>query len=573
MTEEKKLTGYPSIDKPWLRFYAKGTPCTPSPNMSMYDFLYENNKDNLEYTAINYYGNKISYRVMFENIDNVASSLYEYGVRKGDIVSLCALNTPEFVYLLYAVNKIGAICNWVGVTSPVEDLHMQLKSTDSKIVFTINIAYEQISKAANDTKVEKIICVPINYSMPALLRVLVRLKTKRAKSDVIQWHNFIKNTGIRVSIAETPPEDMAVIEYTGGSTGIPKGVMLSNKSVNSYYINFAGINYNGITNYQKQEKFLSGVPLFLAFGLTTCCHGPLCHSLELVLAPDPSPNAGTRIILNSKVNHVISGRMLIEELVEKARKTNANLSFIQSIMYGGEETNKVWESTVTERLKQYNLCVPVLNGYGMTETSAAILVAPDNETDGLIPFANVNVKVVDPEDSSREYGYNTEGELCLSADTIMNGYYKNEDETSDVIYEENDIRWLKTHDLATISPDGIIKITGRIKRIYSRLTLDKIQIRVYPMRIEEALIKNKLVHSCAVVGVKDDVLAYRSVAYIILSDKAIAKEIIQNQLDAYCRENLPDSHWPDEYVFLEEFPTTRAGKIDYRALEEMAKEL
>ena len=90
---------------------------------------------------------------MFENIDNVASSLYEYGVRKGDIVSLCALNTPEFVYLLYAVNKIGAICNWVGVTSPVEDLHMQLKSTDSKIVFTINIAYEQISKAANDTKV------------------------------------------------------------------------------------------------------------------------------------------------------------------------------------------------------------------------------------------------------------------------------------------------------------------------------------------------------------------------------------------------------------------------------------
>lgn len=572
MTEEKKLTGYPSIDKPWLKYYKKGSPNTPSPDMSMYNFLYENNKENLDYTALDYYGKKISYRALLENIDNTATSLYAYGIRKGNIVSLCALNTPEFIYLLYALNKIGAICNWVGLTSPVEDLHMQLKSTDTKVVFTISIAYEQISKAANDTKVEKIIYVPIEYSMPALLQIAVRLKTKRPKCDLVQWQEFIKKKGTRVPTADTSPEDMAVIEYTGGSTGIPKGVMLSNKSVNSYYTNFAGINYNRITNYQKGEKYLSGVPLFLAFGLTTCCHGPLCHSLELVLSPDPTPKAGTKIILKSKVNHIVSGRLMIEDLVEKAHKTHADLSFVQSIMYGGEETNKVWENTVTERLRKHNLHVPVLNGYGMTETSAAILVAPDNETNGLIPFANVNVKVVDPEDSSKEYGYNTEGELCLSADTIMNGYYKNEDETNAVIFVENGIRWLKTHDLATISPDGIIKITGRIKRIYSRLTLDKIQIRVYPMRIEETLIKCELVHACAVIGVKDDLLAYRSVAYIILSEKVTDKENMRKQLEAYCRENLPDSHWPDEYVFLEEFPITRAGKVNYRALEEMANE-
>ena len=183
------------------------------------------------------------------------------------------------------------------------------------------------------------------------------------------------------------------------------------------------------------------------------------------------------------------------------------------------------------------------------------------------------VKVVNPNDESQEYGYDTEGELCLSAETLMNGYYNNEKETSDVIFERDGVRWLKTHDLATISRDGIIKITGRIKRIYSRLTSDKIQVRVYPMRIEETLISNKLVHECAVVGIKDTILAYRSVAFIVLSDKTAIAENAQKQIEVYAHEHLPDSHWPDEYVFIEKMPITRAGKVDYRALEKEAQGL
>ena len=278
-----------------------------------------------------------------------------------------------------------------------------------------------------------------------------------------------------------------------------------------------------------------------------------------------------KIIMRSKINHIIAGRLLIEDLVAKAQKTMADLSFIRSVMYGGEETNKVWENSITKQLKDKNITAPLLNGYGMTETSAAILVAPDNDTDGLVPFANVNVKVVIPDDDTEEYGYDTEGELCLSAETLMIGYYKNEKETKDVFFEENGIKWLKTHDLATISHDGIIRITGRIKRIYSRLTQDRIQVRVYPMRIEEVLINHHLVHECAVVGIKDTVLAYRSVAFIVLSDRTFDTDRARASLEEYCRENLPDSHWPDEYVFIDKFPITRAGKVDYRALEERVK--
>ena len=571
MTEEKKLTGYPSIDRPWLKYCPKVAPKGTDPNTSMVDFLWECNRNGLQNVALNYFERKITYGELFENIDSVARSLCTLGVKQGDIVSVCPLNTPEFVYLLYAINKVGAVSNWIGLSSPITDLHEQLISTNTHFVFTVSLAYEQIKSAAEGSKVEKIITVPLENSMPVLLKTVLVLKNWRAIQGGIRWADFIKNQRRDTETVDINSDDIALIEYTGGSTGVPKGVMLSNKAMNSYYVNFTGINYNRITEYKEGEKFLAGVPLFLAFGVSTCLHGALCHSLELILAPDPSPKAGVQLILKTKVNHVIAGRLLVEALAETAKKKHADLSFIKSIMYGGEETNKAWESSVTKQLKTCNTDVPLLNGYGMTETSAAILVAPDNETDGLIPFVNVNVKIVDPDNETKEYSYNTEGELCLSADTLMSGYYGNEKETKAVIFEENGLRWLKTHDLATVSPDGIIRITGRIKRIYSRLTPDRIQVRVYPMRIEEMLIQNELVRECAVVGVKDDILAYRSVAFILPSNKAGDTEEAKKQLDAYCKANLPDSHWPDEYFFVDSFPTTRAGKVDYRALEKKPK--
>ena len=574
MPENQPLTGYPSIDKPWLKYYSEDASDTTNlnPNCSMYEFLWHQNQNCLQDIALNYFGRRITYGELFANIDSVAQSLCSLGVKQGDIVSICPLNTPEFVYLLYAVNKVGAVSNWVGLTSPISDLHAQLTSTGSRIVFTVSLAYAQIAEAANDSGVEKIVVVPIEHSMPVSLKAVLAFKNRRVNRMGTSWRNFLNRESGKTEVGEIRPDDIAMIEYTGGSTGVPKGVMLSNKAMNSYSVNVAAINQYGITHYKEQDKYLSGIPLFLAFGATACCHGPLCLSLELILAPDPSPEAGVKMIVKSKVNHIIAGRLLIEELVETAQKTRADLSFIRSLMYGGEETNKTWENSVTERLRSNNVDAPLRNGYGMTETAAAILVAPDNETDGLIPFTNVNVKVVDPEDESQEFSYDTEGELCISADTLMLGYYGNEEETKEIIFEENGTKWLKTHDLATISPDGIIRITGRIKRIYSRLTSDRIQIRVYPMRIEEMLIRNNLVHECAVVGVKDDAVAYRSVAYIILSDKAVDTDEARKQLEAYCKANLPDSHWPDEYVFVGKFPITRAGKVDYRALEEMAKE-
>ena len=565
-------TGYPSIEKPWMKYYTGNARKSLNPDCGMYTFLRRCNTSHMNLTALNYFGTKISYKSLFEHIDQMAIALQKYGVKKGDFISLCGLNTPEFVYLLYAINKVGAISNWLGLTSPVSDLREQLAFTESELVFAIDLALDKIKEAAQNTRIKKIIPVPFGASMPPALRLLYGLKSHPSNSNTLVWKAFLHSVGNNTAESvKVAGNELAMIEYTGGSTGTPKGVMLSNYALNSHYISFCKTNDYGILSFKTAEKILSGVPIFLVFGMCACFHSPLCHSLQLILAPDPSPEAMTDRILKSKVNHIMCGRLQIDALVSKSDKRLTDLSFIHMIMYGGEETNKNWEMQVLARLNRHNLSAPLLNSYGMSETAAGVLIAPDNDTDGLIPCADVNVKIINPENALAEYKYGEEGELCISTPQMMSGYYKNAAETKEVFFEESGIRWLRTRDLAMITSDGIIHITGRIKRIYHKLSPEQVDVRVYPMRIEEVILEKSGVEKCAVVGVKDDQTAYRTIAYVILQNPEVDTQNIKKEIDTLCRTRLPESHVPDEYVIVNEFPLTRAGKTDYRELEKQAK--
>lgn len=571
LTNMISQTGYPSIDRPWHKYYNDNTCDLPSANCSMYDYLYACNTSRMGYTALNYFGNKISFEQLFLNINKVSNSLLSLGVRKGEIVSVCSLNFPETVYLIYAINKIGAICNMIGLTSSVEDIRQQLLKTESKYVFTVEMAYEKMKEATENSLVEKIVTLPIETSMPSALKVLVRNKGKLSQKHAIKWIDFLKSESEAMSYSSTSGEDIALIEYTGGSTGIPKGVALTDKNMNSYYENLHLTNKAGITKYAHGDSFLSIVPFFLAFGASACCHAPLCHSMELILAPDPSPEESGKIILKMKPSHIVCGRLMIDGLVKRLNVKKMNVSFIRSIVYGGEGIDKVWVEHNQKYLKKLGMKTFIGNGYGMTETAATLLIEPQENARGLLPIGNVEVMITSPDDCFNEYGYDMEGELCISSDTIMSGYFKDDKKTADCIFEKKGKRWIKTHDLAMISKDGYINITGRIKRIYHKLSLNNIVTRVYPMRIETTISRESDVIKCAVVGVKDDRTAYRSVVFLIVKD-GCEDAVIQQRIEERCCQELPESHFPDEFVFVKEFPYTRAGKIDYKVLEKLASE-
>lgn len=566
----EEASAHPSVERPWSRYYSGACGAeAPSPDCGIESFLRQCNAGRIDGMALDYFGARTSFRRMFRMIDRLAAALQAAGVRVGDVVSVCGLNTPEFVGLLYAVNKVGAVSNWLGLTSPVADLREQLSSTGSGLVFVAGPAYESIQEAAQGTPIKTIVTVPIERSMPLPMRLAYALTHRSAMRGAMSWGDFLRLARGRAPEAvDVAGDDLAVIEYTGGSTGVPKGVMLSNRNLNSYYVNFSKTNSCGLSGFSEGDRFLACVPLFLAFGASSSCHGPLSHGMELVLAPDPTPDALGKIILKRRPNHIVAGRVQIDGFVRAASVARRDLSFVRSIMYGGEAANGNWEQESARALRELRMSAPMLNGYGMTECSACILVATGGADEGLIPLANVDVRVSDPDDPRVELGYGEEGELCLSSDTVMMGYLDGEAATGEAVFELGGRRWLRTRDLATISPDGRVHITGRIKRIYHKLGPENVGVRVYPMRTEDCISQVTGVDKCAVVGVPDDRTAYRSVAYLVLGDRADAAAVRERVVDR-CLADLPGSHVPDEYVIVSELPLTRAGKVDYRALERM----
>lgn len=565
---EKKLTGYPSIDKPWLKYYSEEAINAPLPTGSMYDYMLHCNEKRLDAVALNYFGKKITHRQLQNNIDTCAKALTAYGVKPGDFISLCLLAIPETVYLLYAINKIGAVCNFLVLNSTEQALHKQIALSGSRIVITMDMTENKVVNAAVGTSVEKIITLALSESMPCYLSLLMKLKKGKTDntSGTVRWKDFLKS-GARIPLPEnqTKNEDIAVIEYTGGTTGESKGVVLTNHAGNALAFHYR--HAEKIFHFHAGERFLNILPPFLAYGLYLGIHMPLCVGTECILSPDPSPQTFPKLICQYKPNHFTGGALHLEHLMNFPAVQKLDLSFLITAAYGGDKSSKEWEMRTAAFFDQHNAPYGIVNGYGMTETAGACCTT-SHELKHMIPFVKNNIKIIDV-DNGKELQYGQEGEICVSGPTLMQGYYQNEKATSEAIWEENGIRWLHTGDLGYVTEDGHFVISGRLKRIYWTTDENNTIFRVYPMQIEATLNKHPLVHKCSVVGKPDDNKGFLSVAFIVLQ-KATCTEIVVSELKKLCEQELPETSWPYEYRIVDSLPTTGAGKVDYRALEREA---
>ena len=232
----------------------------------MYDYLTFCNADRLDAVALNYFGKKVTHRQMQEKIDICARALTAYGVRSSDAVSLCVLAMPEAVYLLYAINKIGAIANMLVMNATEAEIHEKLAVTESKVVITVDLALEKIVQASRETSVKHIIGVSLAESMPCVIGTLYKWKSKIKQENCILFSEFLKaGQGKKIDCQEIKADAPAVIAYTGGTTGKAKGVLLSNRAANT--IAFQYKYADKVLDFQNGESFLDTIPPFLAYGL------------------------------------------------------------------------------------------------------------------------------------------------------------------------------------------------------------------------------------------------------------------------------------------------------------------
>ncbi len=562
------LTGYNSIDKPWLKYYKESDIEGDAPSLTCFENLLFHNIDKLDETAYEYLGRSYTYEEFFNQIDEAASAFTKMGVKKGDIVTICSITTPEVLATFFALNKIGAISNMVDVRYTEKAIEGYIKEANSKYLVTLDLCLPKIEKIIDKTGIDKVVSIRPTLGANKKLDTLAKLGNRKynkyyKKDKIIEWNKFIED-GFNASYKTFGYRKNAVasIVHTGGTTGVPKGVMLTNDNFNNvaYQLERAGAKSH------RGWRFLNIMPPFIAYGIGLGLYTPLVLGWHTIIVPKFDPENFDKLLDKYKPNGVMGVPTYFENVMKSKKIKNKDLSYLTDILLGGDRTSPEFEKRLTTYLKDHNCNATVEKGYSMTEASAAAtfsaLANKDNSVG--IPLVKTTIKIVKPGTDEEIYGYNEVGEVCINTKTMMKGYYNKEIDTSNVKKRHVDGFYIHSGDLGYMDKDGLVYIKDRIKRMIIRSGF-----KVFPSEIENLFITHPYIESVAVVAKEDNVDIHAPKACIVLKDNVnVDKEQIINELKLMLQESdLPPYFEPVEYDFLESLPKTDIGKIDFKALE------
>ena len=570
MNTERKMTGYASIDKPWLNYYTKEAVEGALPQITMYEYLLKNNGNHFDDVALDYFGNQITYNELFSNIDKVANALTSYGVKEGDVVTIQALSLPQVVYMIYALSKIGAVANLIYVTSTAVEIRDNLFQTKTKIFVVMDSIFENIDMDISNPYLKEIILVSVEDEMPALMKVACKIKTKslrkKCENNAIKWNEFLTKGTSVVGQKAGNSESPVIMVYTGGTTGKSKAVILSNRNMNVGALQYIYLGF------ERNKTLLCVLPPFIAFGLTVTLHMPLVFGLKTVLCVSSNPTEIGDFVERNKPNYIICGTAQAEKMMDSLNEKNVDLSALSLLGVGGDALTLSLESRINEFLAKHNSKTKIIQGYAMSETSAsstaAVHTIHKKGTVG-IPFVYTTIKIVDT-DTNEEVAYNEKGEICINSPSVMKGYFENKEETDNILRKHKDGKvWVHTGDIGSMDEEGFLTIWGRIKRIIL-VSENGLFHKVFPKNIEDKFLKSGCVKSISIVGRKNKRKTNELVAFIVLDNNDTKTQVIE-QLKKYAENTLERFERPDEYIVLERLPLTTVGKVNYRLLEKQAQ--
>jgi len=569
------LVGIPNIDKPWLKHYDEKLMTFDLPDKSVYEFVLDANQDNMDNTALEFYGSKITYREFFKKVDETEKAFRKLGIQEGDVVSFCTPTIPETFYSFYALNKIGAIANMIDPRTNASSIKTFIENANSKMIMYIDIAYPKMAPIINEMNITNVVSMSVADSLPVPKKTFYKLKdkvenSKRTKVSVnkrvINWHEFIKS-GKDYTFAPKELTDKlnlpSGIVYTSGTTGIPKGSVMNNKN----FLSMVYQNHAANMGWDKNDILLGIMPPFIAYGLVCGFTLPLCNGMQIDIIPKFESDKFDEYIIKHRPNHIMGVPSYLDNLTKSEKLKNKDLSFIKTAIVGGDKLVVSSEERINEFLASHGSRAMVSKGYGMTEMSSNAVYTANKDSNRLgsvgIPLVENEFKIID--EYGNEIGYDEVGEVCLTGPTLIDGYLNNPEENKKVFRIENGTRWVHTGDNAYMTQDGLVFFQDRIKRIIIRSDGHN----VWPSRIEQIIEENPYVKQCCVTGVKDPNVANGEIptAFITLEDGSLetAEEIIKSINDA-CLSRLPERDIALMYFIQDELPLTPVGKIDYLKL-------
>lgn len=557
----------PSQQKPWQKYYAPEALNQPLPKCTALAFAKEVNKNNLDTPALDYYGKSISYREFFHRVDEASNAFAALGVKKGDLVCFVTVGVPETIYSIYALNKLGATANMIDPRMDISSIRKMIKNSGSSITLIIDIAFPKMQRIMDEVNQKKIIVQSAARSLPLFKKIAMTLtaRTDIPYSDVVvTWDQFLScSKGFTAQEAPYEGDATVAITFTGGTTGFPKGVMLTNDSMNAVALNFrhAGLDAH------PGESFLGIIPVFTSYGMVCGMHMPLCMQLKLTPIPKFVPDQFGKLVRQFRPNHMISTPAFYELMIDSKEMKNFDLSFLITMGSGGDTMNEGLENKLNVFMKTHNIRYPLAQGYGMSEVSAAASFSVNDifksKSVG-IPSVTTTIGIFDP-DSGEELGYNEIGEICITGPSMMKGYYRKPDETAHVMRRHDDgLVWVHSGDIGYMDEDGFVFIKGRLKRMITRFDGHK----VFPVGIESMVSQRSEVRNCCVIGVND--LGHGQGQYplvIVELDDATDSAAACRAIFDECMEKLEERGKPVAVLAVDKIPLTGSGKNDYRTLE------
>jgi len=549
------------MEKPWLRHYPKEIPPIVKYDFRpLHSYLEETASQHQDKKAIHFLGKDVTFSEVYEKAKRFALFLQVNGLRKGDRVAIMLPNCPQAVIGYYGVLLAGGIVVQTNPLYTERELEYQMKDSGATFILCLNLVYPKVSAIVPSTYLQHIIVTSIGDYLPFPKNVLYpfvqRKQTKlivniRETETVRLWKTVMRTSPNYTDVPCDPANDLALLQYTGGTTGAPKGVMLTHENLVSNTV----MAFHWLYNCEKgKEVMLGALPFFHVYGMTAVMNLSIMQAYKMVLIPKFDIDMILKAIKDQRVTLFPGAPTMYIALLNHPRLADFDVSSIRACISGSAalpiEVQEQFESITGGKL---------VEGYGLTESSPIthgnFLWAKRVKGSIGVPWPNTDAHIVSLETGERLPPREI-GELIVKGPQVMKGYWKNEEETAAVLKEG----WLYTGDLGYMDEEGFFYIVDRKKDM-----IISSGFNVYPREVEEVLYEHEKVKEAVVVGVPDSYRGEAVKAFIVLKDDVICTE---EELDQFARKLLTAYKVPRMYEFRKELPKTIVGKVLRRALVE-----
>ena len=546
-----------NMTKFWYRSWPENLPHDIEiPNTTIHETLMDTAHrypDNIAYELM---GKKLTFREVDELSNQFAHGLMGLGVKQGDRVGIMLPNVTQFPIAFFGAFKTGAIVSPVNPLLKEIELNHQLVSSEAKCLVSLDIFTKVVEKGRIDTSVESVIYTRIGEYMPAAKAFLGRLAKKipnpklPTSSSIYMFQDILSGKSLEPPSCETTPDDIAALLYTGGTTGLPKGAMLTHR--NLMFNANAGRKWFEVE--EGAECFIGILPFFHALGLS--CVLIICASIgaSIILVPRPDLKEILKSIPKHQVTALVGVPTLYVGLLNSQDLGPDTLSSLKHAFSGAAPLP-------VEILEEFQKItgIHIIEGYGMTETSPILTLIPEGTLKPGsvgIPIFNTDLKIVNPEDDTKELPIGEWGEIIAKGPQVMKGYWKRQEETENALHGG----WMHTGDIGRFDEEGFVYIGDRIKDLIKYKAHS-----VFPAEVEDLLYRHPAVEECGVVGIPDPIAGESIKAFIVLKPE-FEGSVTEDELRDWARENMAPYKYPRHIAFVSRLPKSAIGKILRREL-------